>query len=156
MQRYIQSSKYKYFFEGLLPATPQFNAAWKDVAVNDPEGFREEQHRFIKETHYDIQIERLKSKGLLIEHARAAVHDLVWSTSVQFGAKTNLIINALSNSDLQNISDKELIIKVQNYKKDNMETLFKSSPTWWKYFKDRADTEKKHCLSWKVKYLRWR
>lgn len=146
VQRYIQSSKYKDFFEGLLPATPQFNAAWKDVAANDPEGFREEQHRFIKETHYDIQIERLKSKGLLIEHARAAVHDLVWSTAVQFGAKTNLIINALSNSDLQNISDKELIITVQNYKKDNTETLFKSSPTWWKDLKDRADTEKKALL----------
>ncbi|MFM5753897.1 hypothetical protein ACET52_03485 [Aeromonas veronii] len=146
VQRYIQSSKYKGFFEGLLPATPQFNAAWKDVAANDPEGFREEQHRFIKETHYDIQIERLKSKGLLIEHARAAVHDLVWSTAVQFGAKTNLIINALSNSDLQNISDKELIITVQNYKKDNTETLFKSSPTWWKDLKDRADTEKKALL----------
>ncbi|MCX9134120.1 hypothetical protein OKS68_16755 [Aeromonas veronii] len=146
VQRYIQSSKYKGFFEGLLPATPQFNAAWKDVAANDPEGFREEQHRFIKETHYDIQIERLKSKGLLIEHARAAVHDLVWSTAVQFGAKTNLIINALSNSDLQKISDKELIITVQNYKKDNTETLFKSSPTWWKDLKDRADTEKKALL----------
>lgn len=146
VQRYIQSSKYKDFFEGLLPATPQFNAAWKDVAANDPEGFREEQHRFIKETHYDIQIERLKSKGLLIEHARAAVHDLVWSTAVQFGAKTNLIINALSNSDLQNISDKELIITVQNYKKDNTETLFKSSPTWWKDLKDRADSEKKALL----------
>ncbi|MGN5076797.1 hypothetical protein ACTG2C_19045 [Aeromonas veronii] len=146
VQRYIQSSKYKGFFEGLLPATPQFNAAWKDVAANDPEGFREEQHRFIKETHYDIQIERLKSKGLLIEHARAAVHDLVWSTAVQFGAKTNLIINALSNSDLQKISDRELIITVQNYKKDNTETLFKSSPTWWKDLKDRADTEKKALL----------
>lgn len=146
VQRYIQSSKYKDFFEGLLPATAQFNAAWKDVAANDPEGFREEQHRFIKETHYDIQIERLKSKGLLIEHTRAAIHDLVWSTAVQFGAKTNLIINALSNSDLQNISDKELIITVQNYKKDNTETLFKSSPTWWKDLKDRADSEKKALL----------
>lgn len=146
VQLYIQSSKYKDLFEGLLPATPQFNSAWKNVAANDPEGFREEQHRFIKETHYDIQIERLKSKGLLIEHNRAAVHDLVWSTAVQFGAKTNLIINALSNSDLQNISDKELIITVQNYKKDNTETLFKSSPTLWKDLKDRADSEKKVLL----------
>lgn len=146
VQLYIQSSKYKDLFEGLLPATPQFNSAWKNVAANDPEGFREEQHRFIKETHYDIQIERLKSKGLLIEHNRAAVHDLVWSTAVQFGAKTNLIINALSNSDLQKISDKELIITVQNYKKDNTETLFKSSPTLWKDLKDRADSEKKALL----------
>ncbi|MDM5073059.1 hypothetical protein [Aeromonas bestiarum] len=146
VQLYIQSSKYKDFFEGLLPATPQFNSAWKNVAANDPEGFREEQHRFIKETHYDIQIERLKSKGLLIEHNRAAVHDLVWSTAVQFGAKTNLIINALSNFDLQRISDKELIVTVQNYKKNNTETLFKSSPTLWKDLKDRADSEKKALL----------
>lgn len=146
VQQYIKYSKYKDLFDGLSPATNQFNDTWKEIAAKNSEEFREEQHRFMKETHYDIQIEMLRSKGLLIEHARAAVHDLIWSTSVQFGPKTKVIIKALHDTDLQSISDKELIIRVQDYKRDNTETLFKSSPTLWEDLKVRADSEKKLLL----------
>ncbi|MGL5103337.1 MAG: hypothetical protein ACRC6N_12560 [Plesiomonas sp.] len=146
LQKYIQSSKYKQFFDGLTPATSQFNDVWKDIAFKHPQEFREEQHIFIKKTHYDIQINRLKSKGFIIDHSRAAIHDLIWSTSVQFGANTNLIIKALNKIKSKNVTDKELIIAVQDYKMDNTETLFKSSPSWWNDLKKRADSEKKSLL----------
>ncbi|MGL5006172.1 MAG: hypothetical protein ACRC53_02100 [Plesiomonas sp.] len=146
LQQYIQSSKYKQFFDGLTPASSQFNDIWKDIAFKHPQEFREDQHIFIKKTHYDIQINRLKSKGFIIDHSRAAIHDLIWSTSVQFGAKTNLILKVLNKINSKDITDRELIIAVQDYKRDNTETLFKSSPSWWNDLKKRAISEKESLL----------
>ncbi|HGH8177223.1 TPA: type VI secretion system tip protein VgrG, partial [Vibrio cholerae] len=138
VQKYIQSSKFKEFFSGLNPATKEFNVVWQDIASRYPQEFREEQHQFIKRTHYDIQIGHLRGKGLLFEHNRAAVHDLIWSTSVQFGGRTNLIFNALNGQNMESMTDKDIIILVQDYKLVNTERLFKSSPSWWSDLKKRA------------------
>ena len=153
VQKYIRSSKFKDFFIGLNPATKEFNTAWLDVASKYPQEFREEQHKFIKQTHYDIQIEKLKGKGVLFEHKRAAVHDLIWSTSVQFGGRTNLIINALNGKNVESVTDREFIILVQEYKTLNTEKLFRSSPSWWDDLKKRAESEKKTLLELETKGL---
>ena len=153
VQQYIRSSKFKDFFIGLNPATKEFNTAWLDIASKYPQEFREEQHQFIKQTHYDIQIEKLKGKELLFEHNRAAVHDLIWSTSVQFGGRTNLIINALNGKNVESVTDREFIILVQDYKTLNTERLFRSSPSWWDDLKKRAESEKKTLLELETKGL---
>ncbi|HFG2433528.1 TPA: peptidoglycan-binding protein, partial [Vibrio cholerae] len=150
VQKYIQSSKFKEFFNGLNPATKEFNIVWQDIASRYPQEFREEQHQFIKRTHYDIQIGHLRGKGLLFEHHRAAVHDLIWSTSVQFGGKTNLIFNALNGKNMESMTDKDIIILVQDYKLVNTEMLFKSSPSWWSDLKKRAVSEKKALLELEI------
>ncbi|ENM5832977.1 type VI secretion system tip protein VgrG [Vibrio metoecus] len=148
--KYIQSSKFKEFFSGLNPATKEFNVVWQDIASRYPQEFREEQHQFIKRTHYDIQIGHLRGKGLLFEHNRAAVHDLIWSTSVQFGGRTNLIFNALNGQNMESMTDKDIIILVQDYKLVNTERLFKSSPSWWSDLKKRAVSEKKALLELEI------
>ncbi|GIA23053.1 type VI secretion system tip protein TssI/VgrG [Vibrio cholerae] len=150
VQKYIQSSKFKEFFSGLNPATKEFNVVWQDIASRYPQEFREEQHQFIKRTHYDIQIGHLRGKGLLFEHNRAAVHDLIWSTSVQFGGRTNLIFNALNGQNMESMTDKDIIILVQDYKLVNTERLFKSSPSWWSDLKKRAVSEKKALLELEI------
>ncbi len=78
----------------------------------------------------------------MFEHNRAAVHDLIWSTSVQFGGRTNLIFNALNGQNMESMTDKDIIILVQDYKLVNTERLFKSSPSWWSDLKTCGIREK--------------
>ncbi len=146
VQKFIQFSKFKERFYGLTPATNEFNDTWKDIASNYSQEFTEEQHLFIKRTHYDVQVKYLKNKGFILSHNRAAVHDLIWSTSVQFGPRTNLIIRALDGEDVSKVSDVDLIIKVQDYKESNTEKLFRSSPSWWNDLRERAKSEKQSLL----------
>ncbi|MDT8866459.1 type VI secretion system tip protein TssI/VgrG [Vibrio fluvialis] len=146
VQKFIQFSKFKERFYGLTPATNEFNDTWKDIASNYSQEFTEEQHLFIKRTHYDVQVKHLKNKGFILSHNRAAVHDLIWSTSVQFGPRTNLIIRALDGEDVSKVSDVDLIIKVQDYKESNTEKLFRSSPSWWNDLRKRAKSEKQSLL----------
>ncbi|KQH87870.1 type VI secretion protein VgrG [Vibrio furnissii] len=146
VQKFIQFSKFKERFYGLTPATNEFNDTWKDIASNYSQEFTEEQHLFIKRTHYDVQVKYLKNKGFILSHNRAAVHDLIWSTSVQFGPRTNLIIRALDGEDVSKVSDVDLIIKVQDYKESNTEKLFRSSPSWWNDLRKRAKSEKQSLL----------
>ncbi|TOY94909.1 type VI secretion system tip protein TssI/VgrG [Vibrio fluvialis] len=146
VQKFIQFSKFKERFYGLTPATNEFNDTWKDIASNYSQEFTEEQHLFIKRTHYDVQVKYLKNKGFILSHNRAAVHDLIWSTSVQFGPRTNLITRALDGEDVSKVSDVDLIIKVQDYKESNTEKLFRSSPSWWNDLRKRAKSEKQSLL----------
>lgn len=57
---------------------------WKEVARSDPE-FGAAQHAFIKETHFDPQVEKLRKSGIDISGRGAAVQDAVWSLAVNPG-----------------------------------------------------------------------
>lgn len=83
-------------FGSAAPGTPPFTAAWKAIAQREPALFHEAQHEFIKRTHYDPQIARVRAKtGVDIEERSDAVRDAVWSTAVQHGAATNAVVNAI-------------------------------------------------------------
>jgi hypothetical protein len=71
---------------------------------------------------------------------------MIWSTSVQFGPSTSLIIKALKGIDLNTASDLDIITIVQKYKHDKTEILFRSSPTLWDGLKNRALKEKEKLL----------
>ncbi|HFO5334348.1 TPA: hypothetical protein ACHJ9Y_004872 [Escherichia coli] len=146
VQNYIQQSKYKNRFDGLQVGTQAFNAEWKRIANEDEKGFSHDQYLFIKKTHYEVQLAFLAKHGIHINHKRAAIHDMIWSTSVQYGPYTNIIIKSLDGLSFDSATDIQIITAVQDYKYDNVEKKFRSSPTLWPGLKARAISEKNKLL----------
>lgn len=124
VSRFISMMGYTDEFKGMIPGTSLFSNKWKELAKNPK--FNEDQHEFIKKTHYEVQLNLLKSKGIDLSKKGPAVQDAIWSTSVQFGGNTLLILKALSK--LSPISDDcAIITAIQDYKINNNNDLFKSS-----------------------------
>jgi hypothetical protein len=147
LQNFLKSSGYGAQFEGLTPGTKAFNRRWKEIAQNDPT-FGAAQHDFIKQTHFDPQVERLKKAGIDISGRGKAVQDAVWSTSVQFGGDTSLIEKALRGKEASKLSDAEVISAIQDYKIANNDRLFRKSSSKVKAGTlDRAQNEKSKLLS---------
>lgn len=146
VQHYIKQSKYKNRFDGLQIGTQEFNSEWKSIAIEDKNGFSHDQYLFIKKTHYEAQLGFLAKHGISINHKRAAIHDMIWSTSVQYGPYTNLIVKAVTGLSFDSATDIQIITAVQDYKHDNVETKFRSSRTLWPGLKARAISEKAKLL----------
>jgi len=146
VKEYLDQSRYKADFDGLTPGTAEFSAKWKELATQP--AFGEEQHDFIKRTHYDVQMATLKHDGLDLSHRGPAVQDAVWSTAVQTRNLTpSLFENGLKEKfgdhyDLAKLTDKDIVEAVQDYKYSHTETLFRKSPTQWDSLKERALQEK--------------
>lgn len=91
VQEYLANSRYGVQFKGLEPATPAFDARWRQIARTDP-GFSHDQHEFIGRTHYREQMERLHRLGVDLHGRGRAVQDALWSTAVQFRGLTPRIV----------------------------------------------------------------
>ncbi|HAT8529706.1 vgrG protein [Vibrio vulnificus] len=140
VHRFVKNSKYRDHFGELTVGSDAFDETWKRIANSDAVGFRNAQHEFIKETHFDPLYNKLISEGIIKNTNEAAILDMIWSTSVQFGARTSLISRAVGKRT--ELSSREIIELVQNYKHDKTHLLFKSSPTWWGGLRQRALSEK--------------
>ena len=116
------------------PGTTEFDWQWKNLANSDP-AFAQAQHDYIKRTHYDKAAESLKANGVDLSGRGKAVQDMLWSTSVQFGAGNaekgkggaGIVMKALLGRDVAGMNDAEIIEAVQNYKLANNDKLFASS-----------------------------
>ncbi|HKT30614.1 peptidoglycan-binding domain-containing protein [Dyella sp.] len=152
LREYLDQSAYKDQFKDLEPTTPAFDAKWRDLARTDP-GFAEDQHDFIKRSHYDVQAMKLKAAGLDLSDRGAAVQDALWSTSVQYRNVTQdifrqgLIEKFGKDYSLASLSDKDIVEAVQDYKIAHNERLFKSSPRRWHDLLKRALSEKADLLA---------
>ena len=130
---FLQKKGYADKFQGMTAGTKDFNKQWKELA-RDPE-FAKAQHEYIKETHYDKAQAGLAEQGIDLSKRGKAVQDMLWSTSVQFGAGTakknngavGMINKALAGRDIEKMSDEEIITAVQDYKLSQNDKLFKSS-----------------------------
>ena len=84
-------------FLNLLPGTAPFTARWKHIAATEPDAFQVAQHEFIKKTHYDLLAAKVLIEGGFDVNRRSkAVRDAVWSTSVQHGGASPVVLNALA------------------------------------------------------------
>lgn len=118
---------YEKEFRDYPVGTEQFDKKWKELATNDS-GFGSKQQEYIEITHYEPQMKYLKDNNIDLTDRSPAVKDMVWSTSVQFGPRTTLIRFVLSeNGYTPQMSNKDIITLVQNYKIKNNDKLFKSS-----------------------------
>lgn len=83
-------------FEGLKGGSDDFTKKWKELAAKDAEALRQNEHQFIKETHYDPQAAKLmKDIQLDVSKRSATFRDVVWSTAVQHGPNTDVIVVAV-------------------------------------------------------------
>ncbi len=96
-------------FANLVPGSPEFTETWKSIANRDPEKFLEAQHEYIKQTHYDPFVEKIKGLGLDVNERSWALQDVVWSTGVQHGPNNIVIANAVKGENLSQMSDEEII-----------------------------------------------
>ena len=96
-------------FANLKPGSKEFTAKWQEIAKREPDRFLAAQHEFIKQSHYDPFVEKLKTIGLRVESRSQALQDVVWSTAVQHGSANDVISTALAGRDPAKLSDEELI-----------------------------------------------
>ena len=123
---FIANSKFKDKFAGLDPATAAFDAKWKEIASSYPTEFAKDQHDYTQAKYYDVMIANLKRKGLDLSNFGPAVHDLVWSTAVQFGpGKTSIFLDPLEGKT--QLTDRDIVAIVSEYKINNVANFFKSS-----------------------------
>ena len=123
---YLANSKFKQHFDGLEPATAAFDSKWKEIAATYPTEFKADQHTYTQAKYYDIMIANLKRKGLDLTSFGPAVQDLVWSTAVQFGpGKTSIFLDPLDGKS--QLTDKDIVAIVSEYKISNVANFFKSS-----------------------------
>ncbi|MGS0741352.1 VgrG-related protein [Glaciimonas sp. GG7] len=147
LDKFLSASKYGADFKGMTPGSRHFNAKWKEIAATDTE-FGAAQHDFIKNTHYDPQMEMLRKTGIDLSARGAGVHDSVWSTAVQFGGKSKLIQSALQGRDVSTMQDADIVAAIQDYKIANNGRLFKnSSVDVKKSTLERASAEKEKLLA---------
>lgn len=83
-------------FGRAVSGAPDFSRVWKAIARREPESFQAAQHDFIKRTHYDVQVAHVLAKaGDDIDRRSDAVRNAVWSTAVQHGPQSDLVVRAM-------------------------------------------------------------
>lgn len=103
-------------FAGLTPGTPAFTAAWKALAAERPDEFHATQHEFIKRTHFDRLVRKIRTEdGLDVTTRSHALQDVIWSTAVQHGPGSGIPHTALGTLGVQPPDpefDRKLIIAI--------------------------------------------
>lgn len=131
LNNFIRTSAYKDKFAGLTPNSAAFTQRWKQVAQEDREGFKKDQHDFIQRTHYDVLRSKFTPTNLKSLNSRGpSVQDMMWSTSVQYGPglANSIFKNALKSYNVDSMTDCEIVKVVQQYKSDNVHKHFTGSP----------------------------
>ena len=91
-------------FGGTSPGSPAFTATWKAIAAREPERFEAAQHAYIQRTHYDVQVQHVNAATSLDLSTRsAALKDVAWSTSVQHGPESQVIVRAMARVEAQGV-----------------------------------------------------
>lgn len=108
---FVQQSKYANSFKGLTPGTSAFSNQWKAIAAKDPNGFEQEQQKYIEKTHYQPQAQKLSSAGVNVNNLSPVLKDVIFSTSVQHGPATNIVLNSIKKVG-PNASEEALIKEI--------------------------------------------
>jgi hypothetical protein len=106
--QFINTSKWKDMFAGLMPGTKEFSERWKETAEKFKGEFGEAQHAFMTKTHFDPII---KGLGLSKDQMGAGLTETLFSLGTQHGAggARNLLSKALGNADLSKMSQEDII-----------------------------------------------
>lgn len=132
VQSFLKQSGYGEQFKGMQAGSADFNQKWQQLAKSDA-NFAKAQHDFVKASHYDKAMDRLKSQGIDLSGRGQAVQEAVFSTAVQFGAgngktgASGVISAALAGKDLSKMSDKDIVSAIQDRKIAKNDQYFRSS-----------------------------
>lgn len=127
-------------FDGLSPATPEFDAAWKTWANSDREKSFAIQHKYIEQAYYAKAITRLPQS---ITNRGLAIHEMIWSMSVQLDSSgaVSKIKSVAGNYD-SSVCDSKIIADVYNSRIQTVQKDFSSSPQFWPGLIDRFNRER--------------
>ena len=103
-------------FTNLTPGTAAFTAAWKQLANNKPSEFHESQHAFIKKTHFDPLVAKIKAEdGVDVNTRSLTLQDVIWSTAVQHGGGSSIphvALRAVNVTPADAAFDKDFIVAI--------------------------------------------
>src|SRR5262249_38423087 len=84
-------------FAGLKPGAEAYGAAWRQAAAEDPDEFGRAQSAYADRVYYRPQVERIQGEtGLDVTTRSRALQNAVYSTSVQHGSGTGVIVRAVN------------------------------------------------------------
>lgn len=87
-----------------------FDAEWKKIAAEDPEGFAKIQNDYTKPNFYTPAVQKIKQKtGLNVEEYSYVLKSVVWSTAVQHGSGGAALV--FKNAGVTHGMSEEEIIK---------------------------------------------
>lgn len=84
-------------FKGLKGGSDEFTKKWKELAAKDADALKKNEHEFIRVTHYQPQVDRLKKAGLDVAKRSATFRDVVWSVAVHHGPNTDVVTKAMES-----------------------------------------------------------
>lgn len=93
LKKYIAWSVFTSEFQGVHPASSEFDAVWKRLAEEKPEEFERDQYQFIVQTHYN-PVERA-AKPLGFDVTNVAVQEALFSIGVQHGGYKTILREAV-------------------------------------------------------------
>ena len=93
LKKYIAWSIYNAEFQGVHPASSEFDAIWKRLAEEHPIEFEQDQYNFIKTTHYN-PVERA-AKPMGFDTNNLGVQEALFSIGVQHGGYKTILREAV-------------------------------------------------------------
>jgi hypothetical protein len=141
-------------FTNLAPGSAEFTAVWKQLATSQRDAFQDSQHTFIKKTHFDPLVAKIKAEDQLDITTRSfTLQDVIWSTSVQHGGGSSIphvALRAVTVSQGDPDFDKSLIIAIyaERGRKQNgvLAHFSKSSPAVQQGVANRFRSEQSDAL----------
>lgn len=114
--------------KGLKAGTTAFDNAWKQEASKNPKQFKQAQHSYIAQTHYQPALNAFTSvTGFKnTSNIPMAVRNMIWSIGVQHG--TGGARNIFKNSGVTSNDDWQTVIRKVYNERMKVDKYFKSSP----------------------------
>lgn len=146
-KRFVEQSPYANQFKGLAFNSPQFRNRWAQVAQRDPNGFAQAQKAYIAKTHYEPQLQKIQQEtGLQIARLSPAMKDVIWSTAVQHGANSPIVVNALKTLG-KGATEAQVIDKIYGLRWSGGQQFRSSTPQTRQAVKNRFLQERQLALS---------
>ena len=122
------ANQYGGALKGLKVGSSAFDTAWKNEAKKNPDKFKQAQHQYISQAHFQPALNAFKSvTGIKnTEKMPIAVQNMIWSIGVQHGAGGAR--NIFKNSGVKSSDNWETMIKKVYAERSKVNTYFKSSP----------------------------
>ena len=133
--QFIESSGYSSKFAGMMPGTPAFDQAWVSLA-SDP-NFKQKQYEFARSVNYAPQVRKNPDLG----KRGYPIQEMLFSIGVWLGPNTSVVMKAMDGKDISTMCDSEIIQTCFDYIKNNVQTLFRSSPSYWNGIRNRCTSE---------------
>jgi hypothetical protein len=139
--QFIESSGYSSTFAGMTPGTPAFDKAWVSLA-SDP-NFKQKQYEFARSVNYAPQVRKNPDLG----KRGYPIQEMLFSIGVWLGPNTSVVTKALNGKDISTMCDAEIVQTCFDYIKNNVQTLFRSSPSYWNGIRNRCTSESAELLA---------